>query len=86
MNDSILVVNRLSSRFQSNHHLGYFLRNTIISSGPIHRTPPAYRGANDSVNSASPMSMCPPTAAPTMTMGIARISRSNTESRFLDSG
>ena len=31
---------RVSSRFQSNHHRGYFCRNTIISGGPATSTPP----------------------------------------------
>jgi len=35
------LVNRCSSRFQSNHHRGYFCRNKIVSSGPKNSKPPA---------------------------------------------
>src|SRR4051794_26472850 len=35
------LVNRCSSRFQSNHHRGYFRRNRIMSRGPRTSSPPA---------------------------------------------
>jgi hypothetical protein len=35
------LLNRCSSRFQSNHQRGYFWRNRIISNGPKNSTPPA---------------------------------------------
>ena len=38
------LVNRCSSRFQSNHHRGYLRRNKIISSGAKNGRPPESAG------------------------------------------
>jgi len=40
MSASTRLVNRCSSRFQSNHHRGYLRWNKIISSGAKKSTPP----------------------------------------------
>ena len=74
---------RNSSRFQSNHHRGYFWRNRIISSGAMNSRPPA---AITMVVVVLPVSVVdcqvPPETVPSrIRIGIAQISRKNVDRR-----
>jgi hypothetical protein len=76
------LLKRCSSRFQSNHHRGYFWRKRISSSGAKNSRPPA---PATTISPRSGVDHCqvPPLTAPsTMRIGTATKMRNSVVRRF----
>ncbi|HZD18803.1 MAG TPA: hypothetical protein VE669_11740 [Actinomycetota bacterium] len=70
-------VKRSRARFQSNHHRGYFCRNTIISRGPKRSSPPAPAATYVTCLPVLHDQVAPLTLPSTMRIGIAARIRKN---------